>query len=439
MKGGKAAEITSATTDIIIESANFDGTLVRKASQKLKLWTDASQRFQNKPSPELAAYGMHAVLELIQQVAGGELEGVVDVYPDGAIEITPVAVSLEHINRLLGSSYSASDVEDVFNRLGFTYSSENDVFTVTPPFERTDITIPENLIEEVGRILGYEKVLPEQLPVLAEAADQSKYHGIERVKDFLTERGFTEISTQTFAVTGETSLANPLDQTKPALRAGLSENMREALLRAANVAPRVLGPATEVKLFEIGTVFKKDSEHLSLVLGYKQLVGKQSATHLQEVISQMESELIGMFAAKPVMDAEIAEGTLTDVNLEIIGAGYTPRKITLGAYKPFSIYPFALRDIAVWTPERTEEAEVANVIIGEVDGAENMLLARIDLFDRFSKQVDGKERVSYAFRLVFESYERTLSDEDLNPIMDRITAALNAKESGSENEKWQVR
>ena len=433
VKGGKAAEITSATTDIIIESASFDGTAVRKTSQKLKLWTDASQRFQNKPSPSLAAYGMQAVLELIQQVAGGELEGVVDVYPEGAKEIVPVSVSLEHVNGLLGSSYSATDVEEVFNRLGFTYSSENDVFTVTPPFERIDISIPENLIKEVGRILGYDRIDSEQLPALSEAPDQAKYHGIERIKDFLTERGFTEISTQTFAVTGESALANPLDQTKPALRAELAMNMREALLRATNAAPRVLGPVADIKLFEIGTIFKKDSEHLSLVLGYKQLVGKQSAALLEEVISEMESELRGVFLAKPTHGTEIAEATLTDTNLEMLGADYEPQKVRIGAYKPFSVYPFALRDIAVWTPERTEEAEVANIIMKEAVE----LLARIDLFDRFSKEVDGKERISYAFRLVFESYERTLSDEDLNPIMDNITTALNATESNEE--RWEVR
>ena len=433
VKGGAASAITEDTKDLYVSVANFDGTAIRKTAQKLKLWTDASQRFQNKPSPELTAYGMRAVLELIQQVAGGELEGVVDVYPQGAKEIAPVSVTLEHVNGLLGSSYSASDVEDVFNRLAFTYSSENNVFTVTPPFERTDITIPENLIEEVGRILGYDRIEPEQLPALSEAPDQAKYHGIERLKDFLTERGFTEISTQTFAVSGETALANPLDQTKPALRAELAINMREALLRASNVAPRILGPVAEVKLFEIGTIFKKDAEHLSLVLGYKQLVGKQSAVLLEEVITQIEAELIGVFSTKPTHGTEIAEAVLTDTNLELIGAEYQPQKIRLGTYKPFSIYPFALRDIAVWTPERTEEAEVLNVIFAEA----GELLARIDLFDRFSKQVDGKERVSFAFRLVFESYDRTLSDEDLNPIMDRVSSALNAKESNGE--KWEVR
>jgi phenylalanyl-tRNA synthetase beta chain len=441
VKGGKAAEITTSTTDIIIESANFDGTSVRKASQALKLWTDASQRFQNNPSPELAAYGMRDVLELIQQVAGGEVEGIVDVYPaqsDVQLELSrSVAISVEKVNGLLGTSYTAGDVKHAFDRLAFAYEfqkgTEGEVFIVMPPFERRDITIPENLIEEVGRILGYNTIAPEMLPALSKAPDQNRYHGIERVKDFLVERGFTEISTQTFSANGEVVLANPLDQTRPALRAGLTTNMTEALTRAAYAAPRVLGPVTEVKLFEIGTVFKKDAEHLSLVLGYKQLSGKQSTTLLTETISDMEAELIGVLSAKPTAQSsgefQIIEAPLTDTNLETIGANYQPTKISLGAYKSFSVYPFALRDIAVWTPERTEESEVANVIISEA----GEFLARIDLFDRFSKEVDGEERVSYAFRLVFESADRTLSDEDLNPLMEKVTNALNAQDG------WQVR
>jgi phenylalanyl-tRNA synthetase beta chain len=437
VKGGKAAGITESTTDIIVESANFDGSLVRKASQKLKLWTDASQRFQNKISPELAGYGMKEVLDLIQQIAGGQLDGVVDIYADAAssVEPTSVPVSLEKINGLLGSSYDASDVENVFNRLEFSYTNENDVFTVTPPFERRDITLSESIVKEVGRVLGYDLIEPVLLPTLENAPDQDRYKGIERIKDFLVERGFTEISTQTFAVAGEKVLANPLDQTRPALRAGLSENMQAALARAVSVAPRVLGPATEVKLFEIGTVFKKDSEHLALALGYKLLSGKQSTALLQQTMDDLEQELVGAFATKPVLvDQGVIEAVLTDTNLEMLGAGYEPTKVTLGAYKPFSIYPFALRDIAVWTPDLTEEDEVVSIIIHEA----GPLLARIDLFDRFSKETDGVDRISYAFRLVFESSERTLSDEDLNPLMEKVTAALNAKQN-IKGQRWEVR
>jgi phenylalanyl-tRNA synthetase beta chain len=421
VKGGMASAIESTTTDLFISVANFDGTSIRRTSQALKLWTDASLRFQNRPSPELVAYGMREILSLIQEIAGGEVLGVNDLYAKQEPN-TPVQVTVAKINSVLGSSYTEADVTDVFDRLGFSYTKEGESLLITTPFERRDIVIAEDLVEEAGRILGYEKLISEDMPTEAQAFDQLRHHGIELIKDHLIEHGFTEISTQTFAVQGDIYLANPLDQSKPALRTTLVENMRDSLMRAAYVAPRVLGPAKEVKLFEIGNVFPKEGEHLSLVLGYKQITGKQSQTLLKEEI-EMLKELMGVGADS--VEADVAEFSLAKVALEKLGEGYEPKKITLGPYKPFSAYPFALRDIAVWTPAGTEEDEVSNNIIRESGD----LLARIDLFDRFEKE----GRVSYAFSLVFESFEKTLSDEILNPIMEKVTAALNA------NEGWEVR
>ncbi|MBA3789524.1 phenylalanine--tRNA ligase subunit beta [Patescibacteria group bacterium] len=426
VKGGKAAEITARTTDIIIESANFDATAIRLASQRLKLWTDASLRFQNKPSPELAAYGMQEVLSLIIEIAGGELEGVTDVY-EAPAKPAPVSVTLTKINDVLGSSFSTAEVAKVFERLGLSYTHENEAFVVTPPFERRDIIISEDLVEEVGRIFGYDRIAPQMLPSAESVSDQSRYRGIERIKDFFSERGFIELSTQTFARTGDIALANPLDQTRPMLRMKLSENMRESLQRAEKVAPGVLGPVKDVRLFEIGTIFKSKGESLSLVLGI-QFFEKKNASILAEVIDALHDEF-GIDAKDFIVEEGVAEMSLDGLDFEKLGIGYEPQKIALGTYHPFSIYPFALRDVAVWTPAGTEEDEVANSILREA----GELLARIDLFDRFTKASEGTERISYAFRLVFESFDRTLSDEDLNPLMEKITAVLNADEG------WEVR
>lgn len=431
VKGGKVAEVTSDTTDIIIEAANFDGVSVRKTSQALKLWTDASLRFQNKLSPELAAYGMRDVLALILELAGGTLSGVVDSYPDPEQPASPVSVTLAQLNGLLGTSFSVEDVGSALTRLALEHVIEGDHITVRPSFERRDITQWQDLAEEVGRIIGYDRVEPAALPPMPATPDQKRFAGIERIKDFLTERGFTEISTQSFAETGEIELANPLQQERPWLRASLAANMEDALARAANVAPRVMGPEPMLKLFELGTVFTKGSEHLSLALGYRQLSGKPSAALLQEVVDA----LLGAFPAAGLgrgadTGTGVAEISLKDANLESIGEGYVPVRIALGPYQPFSIYPSALRDIAVWTPAGTEESQVALLI--EKNAGE--LLARIDLFDRFEKpQEDGASRISYAFRLVFQAPDRTLSDADIDPVMARVTDALNGEHS------WQVR
>ncbi|MDO8593658.1 MAG: phenylalanine--tRNA ligase beta subunit-related protein, partial [bacterium] len=299
IKGGKSAEVTSDTTDIIIESANFDGTTTRRAAQALKLFTDASVRFQNRPSPELCAYGMRDVISLIRDIAGGEVEDVADVYPS-AVERGTASVTLAKINSVLGSSYADADVRDIFNRLGLPFSEVGETYEVTPPFERTDLSIPEDLVEEVGRIMGYDKIPATELPPISGTPDQGRYRGIEKIKDELVEQGFTEISTQSFAPEGDIILANPLDKAKPALRKNLDENMAEAMLRAKYVAPLVLPPNEKPKLFEIGNVFTKDGETLSV--------------KTSEPVSGL---------------SEIADD-----------AGYVPQQYRLGAYKSFSIYPF---------------------------------------------------------------------------------------------------
>ncbi|MEK7511363.1 MAG: phenylalanine--tRNA ligase subunit beta [Patescibacteria group bacterium] len=420
IKGGKAAEVDASTTNLIVEAASFDGTQVRKTAQALKLFTDASQRFQNKPSPALVAYGMRDVIALITEIAGGTLVGVTDVYTPEA-DVTAVEVSLTKINTLLGATYSAEDVKGALNRLSFSYTEADDVFAVLPSFERRDLVIAEDLVEEVGRILGYEHIPSIELPTQSQAPDQRRYRGIERIKDFLTERGYSEVSTQSFAKEGEVALANPLQEDRPWLRASLLTNLEDSLTRAAQMAPRLAGPDKDVRLFDLGNVFTGDGEFLVLALGVRPLVGKFDADLIKDHVAALEQDLFAEpVKARYALDASMVEINLSEVNLEKLGEDYALAAPKLGAYKPFSQYPFALRDIAVWTPEGTGESAVANTILSEAGD----LLVRIDLFDEFTK--DG--RTSYAFRLVFESMDRTLSDADLDPAMERVTTALNAVE-----------
>jgi phenylalanyl-tRNA synthetase beta chain len=419
VKGGQAAELTAATTDLIVESANFDPVAVRKTAQALKLFTDASLRFQNRVPAELAAYGMQAVLTLITAIAGGEVVGVVDAYASQG-ERAPVAVSLRALSDRLGRAYTSEEVEGVFKRLQLPFEEVGGEYRIMPPFWRKDLVIPEDIAEEVGRIIGYDAVPATPLPPASSAPDQRQFAGIERVKDFLIERGFTELSTPSFAAEGDIELANPLQSEKPFLRSHLKGNMKEALVRAITLAPRVLGPVHDVRLFEVGTVFTKEGEKLALAVGYAPVIGKK-----QLVLADIADELADILGSDIAPADDILELTLDPKRMEMIGEGYTPVPYQLEKFRPFSLYPFALRDVAVWTPSGTEEDEVANLIMKEA----GELLARIDLFDRFEKE----ERISYAFRLVFESFEKTLADTDLDPLMARVTAALNAKE------EWQVR
>lgn len=300
-----------------------------------------------------------------------------------------IKTSLAQINATLGANFSKEEVEGVFRRLRFQVTTEGDTYSVTPSADRADLTIPVDIAEEVGQVMGYDKVPAVELPPAATPGDQSRYRGIERMKDQLVEQGFTEVSTRSFAEKGDVELANPLDKSKPFLRTSLEENLQDALERARQYAPLLYKPGEKPKLFEVGTVFAKEGEHVEL---------RMTETAWEGV---------------PTYD------NLTVAKLEEYGKDYVPVTHTLGMYKPFSLYPFITRDIALWAPAGTEAAEVENVIrknAGE-------LLVRLDQFDRFEKE----GRVSYGFRMVFQSMGRTLTDEEASGIMAAISTALTTK------------
>lgn len=391
VKGGKVAELTSDTTDILVEAANFDGTTTRRAAQSLKLFTDASLRFQNRPSPELVAYGMRDVLKLITDIAGGEVVEVVDEYPTPPEQNKEVSVSLGKINGVLGSSFSKEEVENVLKRLSLSYATVNDSFIVTPPFERMDLVIAEDLIEEVGRIIGYDRVPGAQLPPLPEAPDQARYRGIEKMKDQLVEQGYIEVSTQSFAKEGYVILANPLDKNMPALRTSLEGNLNEALERAKHSAPLVLAPSQKLKLFEVGNVFPKEGEHLEL---------------------RMTERVAAWGNAAGTVD------NLSIAKLEDYGKEYVPVHYELGAYRPFSLYPFIMRDISMWITDSPEARGTVFKLFAEQGTG---LLRQVQLLDQFTNK-EGRQ--SLAFRLIFQSFDRTLTDEEVNTIMVAITTAV---------------
>ena len=310
---------------------------------------------------------------------------------DGFSEKT-VEVSLPRINAILGSNFSEKEVEDVFRRLRFAVKKDSDIFHVSAPVPRTDIEIPEDVAEEVGRILGYGRIPESELPPISGTPDQARFRGIEKMKDQLVEQGFIEVSTQSFAKQGDIFLANPLDKTKPTLRTSLEENLQSALERAKQYAPLVLPPKASVKLFEVGTVFPKEGEYLELRMTER---------------------------VKEWGDAAGISDNLSVAKLEEYGKDYTPKRYTLGTYKPFSVYPFITRDIALWVPSGTEVSIIESAI--QEKGGE--LLLRLDQFDHFEKE----GRVSYAFRLVFQSHDRTLTDDEINGITEKITSVLVAK------------
>ncbi|OGG51061.1 hypothetical protein A3C18_03605 [Candidatus Kaiserbacteria bacterium RIFCSPHIGHO2_02_FULL_54_11b] len=386
VKGGKPTGIDETTTEIILEAANWDGTNIRKTSQALKLRTDASDRFQQVISPELAAYGLKAATELILELASGEVAGFIDEYPRPQAT-NEVTLPLARANDVLGTTLSAPVIEDVFRRLDLSHMQEGDTFTINPAFERLDLVIPEDLVEEVARIVGYDKISPVELPAFPERPDvNSNFYASERARTELTAKGYSEVFTSVFADAGERVVANKVDGVRPYLRATLVDGLRDALER--NARNKDLLGLKEVRIFEIGTVWKDGIERIML--------GTADSGGVKEI------------SLEP-----IEASTYDDLPIS-----------TTDRYHSFSKYPFIVRDIALWTPAGTEPETVLSIIRAQA----GQLLVRSELFDRFEKG----EKTSLAFRLVFQSFEKTLTDEEVNAVMEKVNEAV-------KKEGWEVR
>lgn len=418
IKGGLASGITEETKDLFISVGNYDAACLRKASQSLRLVTDASQRYQNGPSPELTLFGMRDVLHMIAEVAGGKLEGVIDVYPKPRTQES-VSVSVGTVQDILGSHFTEKEINEAFNRLGFPYTEEEGVFTVTPPFERSDLVVPEDLAEEVGRIIGYDKITPESLPPssISQPVDAQFYYA-EKVRTYLSDKGFSEVYTSVFTKEkGERQVANKVDSDTPYLRKSLTPSVT-ASLKMNTLNRPVLG-LSEVWIFELGKIFLKKEERWALALG---------TSNKKEAKATLEKLFADFGTSVRVQEKEgVVEIDFTEFVSKLgTPSAYEPLVTKpIPRYAPFSRYPFVARDIAVWTPEGTLAESIEN-IIWEKAGA---LLHRVDQFDTFTK--DGK--TSYAFRMVFLSNERTLTDEEVNGHMQAITDAMNWQAG------WQVR
>lgn len=426
VKGGAHAEITEATTSLVLEAGNFDPQMTRKAAQSLKLPTDAAKRFENNISPEVIPYALTELVRLVIEIAGGTADGFADVYPQPE-QNAEVTVSLAEINARLGLSLTASEVSGIIDRLGFSKREEGDAWHVRAPFERRDIRIPVDVIEEVGRVYGYEHVAAVVPAAVALAEVHAHQYYSEKIRQALIAEGFSEVITSSFRKKDTIELQNALASDKGCLRSTLSANLTEALDR--NMPNADLLGVSRVQLFEIGTVFHKTpdgrdvTEHVSLALAVRtkqQGSSPKDDARLTEVCRLLEATLGAS------LNARIAHGIL-ECDLTTLVAGLpvptsyedyaTPAQIT---FKPYSTYPFVSRDIALWVPEGTTDAQVRTII----ESHAGPLLLSIRLFDTFSK--DG--RTSYAFRLIFQSFERTLTDAEVGESMQHISDALLEKD-----------
>lgn len=429
IKGGRFAELKTGTKNIILEAAHFDPVVVRKTARRLGILTDASKRFENEPARELPLYAQQEAIKLILDIAGGASEGVVDECV-GEVESVPVEVSTEAVNALLGLSLTTEEIARLIERTGSVVTeSEADRLMVVPPWERNDLNIEADFIEEVGRIHGLsniQSVLPAPMPLTEVNARQ--YYS-DKLRAVLISRGFSEVITSSFQKKGNIQLQNAFASDKSCVRESLVKNITVVL--DANIAHTDLLGIPDVRVFEIGTVFEKNEtgigEHVALTIGVR--TKGNGYNPKDDVILEL-----GKQAVAEVLGEELewqTEKGVAELNLSAVLANlpvpthYEPLTVHDSvAFQPISPYPAIARDIALWVAG----SDQAEAVIEKLTAAAGPLLVRHTLFDTFTKD----DRTSYAFRLVFQSKEKTLTDTEINQVMDEVYAV--AKEQG-----WEVR
>ncbi len=470
VKGGAYAAISDTTTNLVLESANFDPVIVRKTGRSLGLITDAQRRFENELTPELAIQGLSELVALITEVAGGEAEGHVDEYP-AKFPLVKVSVSLSQINSILGVTLIDQEVEDILNRFHFKVEKTGNSYEVTIPAERIDLRIKEDLVEEIGRIYGYDRIDAKTPEKENDVPINKQFAYTSRIKNILVDMGFSEVYTYSFTDNGELEVANPLAVDKGFLRKSLTPKIAESLefnLRNADL----LG-LDQIKIFEVGRVFKKDTEYNSLCIGVSNVKGfknkslpkgeqlvngeiravremlwEKLGANIQTLCTIDDSGGIMVSGGEHIGEINSVDGIM-ELNLDALieklpeigaaedasfqagghgGNAFHEASSSASRFQTVSPYPFIIRDIAVFVPgEQSDENQ--NKVLELIKSDATDLLIRLRLFDVFSKD----NRTSYAFRLVFQSMDHTLTDGEINKIMETITSKMNA------NEGWQVR
>jgi len=438
-KGGKRAEISESTTKIIIESANFHPTKVRRTSTKYDIRSDSSKRFENEITPELAIHGMYNVSGLIKEMMPEAKFGpLVNNYPN-KVKQTVFDFDPAYLRERLGIEIPQEKAKKILESMGILIKESGSIWNLTIPYERLDLVIREDIVEEVGRIYGYDKVVG-VLPPKNDSHSQilPDFLVAEKIKSTLIGLGYSEVSLYSLVEEGHVETAKPLARDKAFARNNLSKGMIACVERNALNAD-LLGLNT-IKVFEIGRIFTEDAEKVHLVLGVsivKKIKGVKAENIINEAVKVLEN-ILGVEIKGKTLTNKLGNVSVLELDLEPIvkslkaeisaeNIGLEP--VSTNRYKRFSLYPFIVRDVAVFVPESVADAKVWEVIKGEIAEANaEDLLTRHALFDTFKK--DG--RVSYAFRMIFQSMEKTLTDEEINTVMEAVY-------SGLKKEGWEVR
>jgi len=482
--GGLNSEIEAGTTRVLIESACFSPVSVRKTSKKLGLSTDASRRFERGVDPQGTVAAATRAAALMAEVAGGAVvAGVIDAHPR-PWSATPIRLSVSRTQRLLGIPVGKKKITRLLTAIDFAVENapERDALTVTAPSFRVDVSRPEDLVEEVARLSGFDTI-PTTYPAVpaGERRPAPRLTLRQRIKTVLTGFGFTEVITYSFVHTlvaerlrlpaddprrRTVAVLNPLTEDQAVMRSSLIPGLLETM--RFNLAQQV----RSLKIFEAGKVFIPSDAELpeepeiiaGLWTGTRVALswhGKETPCDFYDIQGAVEGLLGALklatvrFTRMPVEEclytrpghsARILAG---DRAIGIVGELHPQVRDAFELKQPVFVFeldadglqallsetkyrlriprfPALVRDITLILDQDREACEVRDAAVGlQAD-----LLESVHLFDVFSGEPIPAGKKSLSFRFTYRSPEKTLGDEDIRDqhqtLTERLMAAFHA-------------
>lgn len=467
--GGDFSEVKEHTSNIVIEGAIFDSVSIRHTSRRLNLRSESSSRFEKGIATEFVDEAVDRACYLLQTYANGKvLKDRVSSGELGAF-ITPIDITADKINRTIGFDLSQNDIVTIFNQLGFDTEINDDVITVQVPSRRKDITIKEDLIEEVARIYGYDDI-PSTLPVFEKVTSgqlTDRQYKTRMVKEVLEGAGLDQAITYSLVSKEDATafamqqrqtidLLMPMSEAHASLRQSLLPHLIEAA--SYNVARK----NKDVKLFEIGNVFFANGEgelpdqveYLSGILtgdyvvnqwqGKKETVDFYLAKGVVDRVSEklnlefsyrradidglhpgrtaeilLENKVVGFIGElHPTLaaDNDLKRTYVFELNFDALMA------VSVGYinYQPIPRFPGMSRDIALEVDQNIPAADLLSTI--HAHGG-NILKDTL-VFDVYQGEHLEKGKKSIAIRLNYLDTEETLTDERVSKVQAEIEAAL---------------
>jgi len=471
--GGAASEVSETTTSVVFESAYFKPASVRRTSKRLGLKTEASTRFERGADIGAQVIAVERAVALMEQINAGRPSGaIVDVYPEHR---APARIHLrrDRLARLLGVGVPDADVDRILRALGLGVSPAADGWDVTAPSFRVDLLREADLIEEVGRHYGFDK-LEATFPALTQPAPppDPRIARDQLVRRVLTAAGISEAITfgfieaaaaEPFAVAGPTvPLANPLSKLFDTLRPSLLPGLVDAVAHNRRHGRR------DVRLFEIGTRFAAAGETRAVAIAW---TGTATADHWSGaarevdffdvkgaaeqlahalgvavrfvparepylVAGQAASILVAdgaeqgaMVGVAGVVAPSVADARglprhdrvcVAELNLDLVARARTTAS---DAAAPLPRHPFVVRDLSIVVANTLPAEIIRGTILSAARNLPAPLVAST-FFDRYQGKGVPEGAVSLSVRLTFQAADRTLTDAEVNQSVETILAAL---------------